>query len=148
MIPAISDPESLTPISDSDSASSSSSSSTSAAAETTSALEVLGDCHRRAVLEVLADGDRDEPVPLSELADHVTLAEEDESTGAIASAGDALFGTRRRVHISLRHRHVPKLAATGAVDFDLEANTVTLTETGAELLARARAIDRATSETR
>ena len=149
MLSPISDPESLTPVSSSASSSSSDASSgasTAASAdETTSSLEVLGDCRRRAVLEYLADDEGDDPVPLSDLADHVALVEEGEERGALAGCGDALLGTRRRVHISLRHRHVPKLAAADAVAFDPEANAVTLTETGTELLARAAAIDRATA---
>ena len=150
MLSPISDPESLTPVSSSSSSSvsseSSASTSTAAADGTTSALEVLGDRRRRAVLEYLADDDRDGSVPLSDLADHVALVEEDEERSALAGCGDALLGIRRRVHISLRHRHVPKLAAADAVAFDLEANAVTLTETGEELLARAAAIDRATAD--
>ncbi|WP_436343703.1 DUF7344 domain-containing protein [Natronorubrum sp. FCH18a] len=129
MLPVISDPESLTPVS--------AQSSTGSADETGRALDLLADRRRRAVLEYLDDNDA--PVSLSDLADHVTLEEEGQARGAIAGCGDALLGTRRRVRISLRHHHVPKLEAADVVDFDLEANTVSLRDSGADLLARLEA---------
>ncbi|WP_440771116.1 DUF7344 domain-containing protein [Natronorubrum sp. DTA28] len=126
MLPVISDPESLTPVS--------ATASTGSADETGRAFDLLADRRRRAVLEYLDD--TDEPVSLNELADHVALEEQGWARGAIAGCGDALLGTRRRVRISLRHHHVPKLAAADVVEFDLEANTVSVRETGADLLAR------------
>ncbi|WP_090310740.1 DUF7344 domain-containing protein [Natronorubrum texcoconense] len=126
MLPVISDPESLTPVS--------ANASTGSTDETGRAFDLLADRRRRAVLEYLAD--RDEPVSLGDLADHVTLAEQGQTRGTIAGCGDALLGTRRRVRISLRHHHVPKLAAADAVEFDPEANTVSVRETGTDLLAR------------
>lgn len=129
MLPVISDPESLTPVS--------AQSSTGSADEPGRAYDLLADRHRRAVLEYLDDNDA--PVSLSDLADHVTLEEEGQSRGAIAGCGDALLGTRRRVRISLRHHHVPKLAAADVVEFDLDANTVALRDAGSELLARLEA---------
>lgn len=135
MLPAITDPESLTPVTGAETRGSDASTATDAT------LELLGDRRRRAVLQYLDDRADDAPVPVADLADHVTLAEEGQETGPIASCGDALLGIRRRVRISLRHHHVPKLADAGAVDFDLEANTVTLRETGAELVAQATTLE-------
>ncbi|WP_440764988.1 DUF7344 domain-containing protein [Natronorubrum sp. DTA7] len=129
MLPVISDPESLTSVSATASAAS--------ADETGRAFDLLADRRRRAVLEYLDD--RDEPVSLIDLADHVTLEEQGLARGAIADCGDALLGTRRRVRISLRHHHVPKLAAADVVESDLEANTVSARDSGADLLARLEA---------
>ncbi|GAB3669669.1 DUF7344 domain-containing protein [Halopiger thermotolerans] len=140
MIPVVSDPESLsTPGADA------AVSDASDAAETdeTGSFGVLADPHRRAVLRYLADNES--PVPVSDLADHLTveLEGDDRTSGRIAEWGDALLGTRRRIQISLRHVHIPKLADAGAVDFDIDANAVSLRERGTELLARADSIDRA-----
>ena len=129
MLPVISDPESLTP--------GSATRSTGSAEKTERAFDLLADRRRRAVLEYLDD--HDGPVSLSDLADHVTLEEQGQTRGTVAGCGDALLGTRRRVRISLRHHHVPKLAAADAVEFDLEANAVSVRETGVDLLARLEA---------
>ncbi|WP_339103605.1 ArsR family transcriptional regulator [Haloterrigena salinisoli] len=129
MLPVISDPDSLTPV------------SAGATADGDGAqFGVLADRRRRAVLRYL-DARDEESVSLSDLADHLVLEDDAEAGGALASCGDALFGTRRRVAITLRHSHVPKLADAGAVAFDHETNTVALREEGRELLARAETID-------
>lgn len=118
MLPAISDPESLT---------------TPAGLDGPEpAIETLSSPQRQAILQYLEG--RASPASVAELAEHLTL--EDRDDGALASCGDALLGTRRRVQISLRHNHVPKLAAIDAVAFDRETNAVTLSERGSELLAR------------
>lgn len=122
MLPVISDPESLSTVSGDSNA-------------VDSQFDVLADRRRRAVLRYLDA--RSESVSLSDLADHLVLEDDAEESGALASCGDALFGRRRRVQITLRHSHVPKLADAGAVAFDIDANTVALTERGEELLARA-----------
>lgn len=128
MIPLISEPESLTAV-------------TGSVDERAAAFDLLADWRRRAVLRYLHENETESPVSLADLADHVTLEQRDRETGPIAGCGDALLGTRRRVHISLRHTHVPKLAAADAVAFDPDADTVSLRETGAELLDRTDAID-------
>ncbi|ELY49205.1 DUF7344 domain-containing protein [Natronolimnohabitans innermongolicus] len=127
MLPVIADPESL--------------SSPGGSRASDSQFDVLADRRRRAVLRYLADTDGS--ASLSALADHLVAGPEAgaDDGGALASAGDALFGTRRRVQISLRHSHVPKLADAGAVEFDHDANTVTLYERGVKLLERAGAVD-------
>ncbi|NUB92170.1 ArsR family transcriptional regulator [Haloterrigena sp. SYSU A558-1] len=127
MLPVISDPESLTPV-------------TGEPAGDGSQFDALADRRRRAVLRYLDDRDA-ESVSLPDLADHLVLEDDADDGGALASCGDALFGTRRRVAITLRHSHVPKLADVGAVAFDIDSNTVALTERGEQLLARADDID-------
>ncbi|MDQ2051954.1 ArsR family transcriptional regulator [Natronolimnohabitans sp. A-GB9] len=127
MLPVISDPESL------------STPSGHVPSATDSQFDVLADRRRRSVLGYLDATEG--PVSLSDLADHLVLEDHAEADGALASCGDALFGTRRRVQLSLRHSHVPKLADAGAVDFDHDTNTVTLCDRGAKLLARAESID-------
>lgn len=121
MLPVISDPESLT--------------TTGADAVDASRPDLLADRRLLAILRYL-DG-RDEPVPLAELADHLVLEGPIDDAGALATCGDALVGTRRRVLLSLRHSHVPRLADAGTVTFDVGANAVSLRESGAELLERA-----------
>ncbi|ELY95722.1 hypothetical protein C483_00545 [Natrialba hulunbeirensis JCM 10989] len=127
MLPVISDPESLsTPAGAAD------------AAATDAAFELLADWRRRAVLQYLDGLEETDPVPLSDVADHVVLAADEQGTGALAATGDALLGTRKRIHISLRHTHVPKLADAGVLEFDPETNTVALCEAGDELAAQLR----------
>ncbi|MFC4541961.1 helix-turn-helix domain-containing protein [Halosolutus amylolyticus] len=122
MIPLVSDPESL------------STPSLPSSDETDASFDALADPRRRAVLRALEGTER--PVSLDELADRVSLAERSDERDPIAEWGDALLGSQRRVLISLRHVHVPKLADVGAVDFDADANTVAMRDPGAELLAR------------
>lgn len=50
------------------------------------------------------------------------------------SESEAEAAVARRVHVSLHHVHVPKLAAANAVAFDRAARTVSLTETGRVIL--------------
>ncbi|WP_121744749.1 DUF7344 domain-containing protein [Natronorubrum halophilum] len=126
MIPVISDPESLTAV--------------SAGSNTESdSRDVLADSRRRAVLRYLDA--REGPVSLSDLADHLVLEGRTEDRSALSGYGDALLGARRRIRISLRHGHVPKLADADAVAFDHETNTVSLGERSAEFLERVAAID-------
>lgn len=146
MIPVVSDPESLsTPGADADAA-------VSDGAETdetgeTESFGALADPRRRAVLRYLATNES--PVSIADLADYLAVEfEGDErdpnhSSSRIAEWGDALLGTRRRVQISLRHVHIPKLADAGAVDFDIDANTVSIRERGSELLARTGSLESA-----
>lgn len=123
MLPVISDPESLT-----------SPSSTGSTDETDAAFDLLADHRRRAVLRYLDD--HDDPVSLSDLTEHITLEQRGRASGTIAATGDALLGTRRRVQLSLRHVHLPKLAAAHAIEYDTDTNTVSLRDRGFELLER------------
>ncbi|ADD03630.1 uncharacterized protein Nmag_0031 [Natrialba magadii ATCC 43099] len=125
MLPVISDPESLsTPADAAD------------AAATDAVFDLLSDWRRRAVLRYLDRLENTDPVPLSDVADHVVLEDDGQDSGPLAATGDALLGTRKRIHISLRHTHVPKLADAGALEFDPETNTVALCETGEELVSQ------------
>lgn len=127
MLPVISDPESLT------------TPATESRDETGSTFDLLADRRRRIALRYLETADS--PVSLGDLADHLAIEERPAESGPVADLGDALLGTRRRIRISLRHVHVPKLAEADAVEFDLETNTVSLREGGTELLSRLNSID-------
>ncbi|ELY42623.1 DUF7344 domain-containing protein [Natronorubrum sulfidifaciens] len=122
MLPLVSEPESLSTL------------QSTPATETDPATDLLADQQRRTVLEYLVEHDR--PVSLVELAEYVTLEQRGHPSGALAATGDALLGTRRRVQLSLRHVHLPALAAADAIDFDVDTNTISLREIGAELLIR------------
>ncbi|SIR89689.1 DUF7344 domain-containing protein [Natronorubrum thiooxidans] len=123
MLPVTADPESLTPPS-----------STGLTDETDATVELLADQRRRAVLRYLDD--HDNPVSLSDLTEHVTLEQRGRASSRVAATGDALLGTRRRVQLSLRHVHLPKLAAAHAIEYDTDTNTVSLCEQAVELLDR------------
>jgi hypothetical protein len=127
MLPVISEPESLT------------TPATDARDETSSAFDLLADRRRRLVLHCLEDADS--PVSFDDLTDHVVLEADDPENGSIASVGDALVGTRRRINVSLRHVHVPKLAEADAVTVDRDSDTVSLGEAGPSLLDRLNAVE-------
>ncbi|WP_336343588.1 DUF7344 domain-containing protein [Halalkalicoccus ordinarius] len=87
---------------------------------------ILSDRRRRDVLYHLNESE--ERVELADLAQAVAVRETGSEEGAV-SATDL-----RRVHVSLYHAHVPKLAAANAVAFDRSERTVALTETGREVV--------------
>ncbi|NGM68992.1 ArsR family transcriptional regulator [Natronolimnobius sp. AArcel1] len=127
MLPVVSDPESLTPVSTtSDDARGE---STDESTSNTHGVDAANDPRRRAILEYLSTRAETEPVPIADLADHLLSTDHAGDRGALAACGDALVGTNRRIRISLRHHHVPKLVEAGLLEFDLEQNTVTLDET-------------------
>lgn len=64
---------------------------------------------------------------LADLARRMALEE-------VGSESDSEAAVVRRVHVSLHHVHVPKLAAANAVAFDRAARTLSLTETGRAIL--------------
>lgn len=83
-------------------------------------LAVLGDEHRQAVIEVLAEEDRS--VGLSSLAQSVA-----------AEVGDASSGTLtprdvERAKVELHHQHLPKLDAAGVLEYDTEETHVAPTD--------------------
>lgn len=85
-------------------------------------------CDRdRLVLEYLESRGR---VSVESLADHLssTLSDADRSTAA--EWGDALVGTRRRVHIGLRHSHLPRLDDAAVVDYDPFEKAVSIRAAG------------------
>lgn len=88
---------------------------------------ILSDRRRRDVLYHLNESE--ERVELADLAQAVAVRETGSEEGSV-SATDL-----RRVHVSLYHAHVPKLAAANAVAFDRSERTVALTETGHEVVA-------------
>ena len=81
--------------------------------------EALADESRRTVLTALCEAGT--ALSLSELA--VELSQADSGPTEIGGDGDPV----ERYEIELYHRHVPKLADTGLVDFDRERRTVSLT---------------------
>ncbi|WP_394742242.1 DUF7344 domain-containing protein [Natronococcus roseus] len=127
MLPAISDPESLT------------APSTEAADETGATFDLLANRRRRLVLRRLAESDA--PVSVDDLVDHVVLAEDGSESRSVASVGDVVIGTRRRVRFSLHHVHLPKLVETNVVDVGSGSNAVSLGENGSWLLGRLTQID-------
>ena len=89
--------------------------------DTNTRYKLMADATRRAVVSVLdPDGP---PVSLANLArqvaDHETEDVIDEAVESVESEPS------RRVHLSLYHVHVPKLADAGIVSFDADRNTVT-----------------------
>lgn len=127
MLPLISDPESL------------STPSSVSSGQTDATFELLSHRHRRAVLRSLANCDG--TLSVSDLADRMAAEEGTEEHGAVATWSDAVLGTRRRIRVSLRHVHLPMLADRHAVDFDPEANTVSLRAAGSALVDRLDSID-------
>ena len=86
--------------------------------DTNTRYKLMADATRRAVVSVLdPDGP---PVSLADLARQVA---DHETEDVIDEAVDS--EPSRRVHLSLYHVHVPKLADAGIVSFDAERNTVT-----------------------
>lgn len=83
-------------------------------------LAVLGDDHRRAVVEILAEKER--AVILSPLAREVTAKTQDV---ALETPTEAEI---ERMELELHHNHLPKLEDAGVVDYDHEINVVAPTE--------------------
>ncbi|SEV86864.1 DUF7344 domain-containing protein [Natrinema salifodinae] len=127
MIPLLSSPDSLTAFGE-----------TRADAVDT-AMDLLADRRRRAVLEYLEQTDGS--APLTELAVEIANQEAGVEPNAISDHGEISSRERRSVQISLHHTHIPKLAAADAVDYDSDAKLVTLTERGQSLLSRRDAVD-------
>lgn len=125
MLPVISDPESLR-------------SPTSTSPTNDDAASLLSDPRYRTILRRL---ETTTPTSVVDLADHLTHEEADDERTRIAELGDALFGTHRRLRLSLRHAHLPALADAGVVHFDPATNLVSLADPGADLLARVPSSD-------
>lgn len=86
------------------------------------ALTLLEDPERRRLLVVLDD--LDTPERLSALTRAVAICAD--------QSDDSDVG---RINLRLYHTHVPKLVDAGLVTYDEDADTVALTERGAELAA-------------
>lgn len=78
---------------------------------------------RRRVLEVLRSAGQ--PLTLTALAEELALRSEEEATDE----------RTERLRVSLYHRHVPKLADTGLVEFDVDRKRVALAGTVPETVA-------------
>ena len=81
--------------------------------------DILASQRRRAMLSCLADADG--PVVVEDLVGAVCAAE-----GRATGAGDAGEGVREDVY----DRHLPKLTATGVVEYDSMCETVELVDAG------------------
>lgn len=80
---------------------------------------------RRRALDFLRD--RDGPVRMREVVDHVAAAEQGTSVDALRS------DERKRVHIALYQSHLPKLDQAGIIDYDQDRGLVERTPLAAEL---------------
>ena len=81
--------------------------------------EALANESRRTILSALCEAGT--PLSLAELA--VELAQTDAGPTEIGGDSDPI----KRYEIELYHRHVPKLADTGLVEFDQDRRVVSLT---------------------
>lgn len=81
--------------------------------------DILAHQHRRSTIACL---DEHGPLALPDLADEVARYEHDGMAGPIPE--DEV----RRVHSSLRHAHLPKLAEADVVSHDQDRDIVTLAE--------------------
>lgn len=80
--------------------------------------ELFANQRRRYLLRGLRHADRD--VTLAELARKIAAWEIDRSVADVSNAAV------ERVHLSLYHNHVPRLADAGLVEYDREASAVSL----------------------
>lgn len=87
------------------------------------AFRILADVHRRFVCYLLVE--RGGTIPVDELAAHVA--------GTDPGPGESLQGLPSRAHRRLYHNHLPRLAEHGVVDYDREAEAVSLTDLGEQL---------------
>lgn len=126
MIPLLSSPESLTAFGD----------TRDDAVDT--AMDLLSDRRRRALLEYLAETDGS--ASLTELAVEIAAQEAGAEPNAISDHGDVSARDRRAVRISLHHTHVPKLANADVIDYESETEMITLTDRGRTLLDRREAV--------
>ncbi|WP_226013525.1 DUF7344 domain-containing protein [Halomicrobium salinisoli] len=82
--------------------------------------DVLSDRRRRSVLDALRDAET--PVPVAALAaDLATDEPRGSGSGSTEEQGEA-------IRVSLVHRHLPKMAATGFVSYDDTRQTVSLAD--------------------
>lgn len=87
--------------------------------------DLLADRHRRYVLHCLATSET--PMALADLADELVRWETDTLPTAVQEQ-------RERVYVSLYHCHLPKLASSGLVSFDINRKLVDLREDADEHL--------------
>jgi DNA-binding transcriptional ArsR family regulator len=94
-------------------------------------LDLLANVRRRHAVATLV---RHDSLSLADLADEVAIAERDELLSNI-DADDVL-----KVYLSLYHTHIPKLAATGLVEYDQRDDYVALAGTGRALESPVRSL--------
>jgi hypothetical protein len=126
MIPLLNSPESLTAFGE-----------TRADAVDT-ALDLLANQRRRAVLEYLTEAGG--TATLTELAVEIATRETRAEPNAISDHADVSPRNRRAVRISLHHTHIPKLADADVIDYETETETVTLRDRGRALLDQRDAV--------
>lgn len=83
--------------------------------------DLLKNRRRRLVLRHLATASQ--PVSLSDLAEHIAAAENGIERDQLSSQ------QRKRVYISLYQSHLPKMDEAGAIQFDQDRGTISLTDT-------------------
>ncbi|MFA1610202.1 DUF7344 domain-containing protein [Halobellus rubicundus] len=89
------------------------------------AYSVLADKRRRYAVHYLKQ--RNEPVPLSELAEQVAAWENDKPVDELTSK------ERKRVYIAMYQSHLKTLAKEGIVDYDADRGVVSISEAFADL---------------
>lgn len=89
--------------------------------------ELLSDERRRYALYYLEQ--RDEPVPVDELAERIAAWEDD------PSSVDLPENAHRGVEIELEHKHLPKASDAEFVEYDPDADVVEVTGSPAEFSA-------------
>ncbi|RRJ33653.1 DUF7344 domain-containing protein [Halocatena pleomorpha] len=80
--------------------------------------EVLKNQRRRRTLQYLVE--RDNPVTIGALAEHIAALENDTTESALTSR------ERKRVYVGLYQCHLPKMDDTGAVEFNKARGTISL----------------------
>ena len=88
---------------------------------------VLSNRYRRYVVSELAS--EDGRYGLDELAAAVAKAEAD------SRVGEATTALQRRIMARLHHCHLPKLAACGVLEYDIDSREVSITADGSEYAA-------------
>lgn len=93
---------------------------THAEAELDGVLSVLADERHRQILAVVYESS--DGMDVSTLADRVADRLAAEQSGPVSD------GTGDRLHVSLHHRHLPKIAAAGLIKYDTQNRTVEATD--------------------
>ncbi|WP_456071263.1 DUF7344 domain-containing protein [Halosimplex aquaticum] len=88
--------------------------------EPSDAIEILSCARRRWAVEYLADQPADDPVTISDLAEHVGAREADCSVKELSSK------QRERVYVALYQTHL--MTMNSIIDYDRDRGTITPTE--------------------
>lgn len=87
--------------------------------------DILSSPRRRYVLYYLRTSE--EPVKLTDLAEHVAAWENETDPEAISEQ------ERKRVYVSLYQTHIPRLAEVGVIEYDKESGYISLAEEAADV---------------